>query len=128
MAIPLAYNLRNLTVRKTTTLMTALGIALTVSVLVAVLALVNGLQSAFKASGNPLNILVMRKGANSELSGGMTIDAFQSLKAKPGIARGPAESRAGPPVLTTSSVRPQAASAKTRYGPARAATTAPITR
>ena len=37
MAIPLAYNLRNLTVRKTTTLMTALGIALTVSVLVAVL-------------------------------------------------------------------------------------------
>src|ERR1035438_3722049 len=73
MAIPLAYNLRNLTVRKTTTLMTALGIALTVSVLVAVLALVNGLQSAFKASGNPLNILVMRKGANAELRGGMNI-------------------------------------------------------
>ena len=62
MAIPLAYNLRNLTVRKTTTLMTALGIALTVAVLVAVLALVGGLQSAFQASGNPLNILVMRKG------------------------------------------------------------------
>ena len=35
MAIPLAYNLRNLVVRKTTTLMTALGIALTVAVLVA---------------------------------------------------------------------------------------------
>jgi putative ABC transport system permease protein len=89
MAIPLAYNLRNLTVRKTTTLMTALGIALTVSVLVAVMALVNGLQSAFKASGNPLNILVMRKGANAELSGGMTRDAFESVKAKPGIARTP---------------------------------------
>jgi putative ABC transport system permease protein len=87
MAIPLAYNLRNLTVRKTTTLMTALGIALTVSVLVAVMALVNGLQSAFKASGNPLNILVMRKGANAELSGGLTRDAFESVKAKPGIAR-----------------------------------------
>jgi putative ABC transport system permease protein len=88
MAIPLAYNLRNLTVRKTTTLMTALGIALTVSVLVAVLALVNGLQSAFQASGNPLNILVMRKGSNAEISGGMTRDAFESLKAKPGIAHG----------------------------------------
>jgi putative ABC transport system permease protein len=59
-----------------------------VSVLVAVLALVNGLQSAFKASGNPLNILVMRKGSNSELSGGLTRDAFESVKAKPGIARG----------------------------------------
>ena len=88
MAIPLAYNLRNLTVRKTTTLMTALGIALTVAVLVAVLALVGGLQSAFRASGNPLNILVMRKGANAELSGGMTREAFEVLKAKPGIARG----------------------------------------
>jgi putative ABC transport system permease protein len=88
MAIPLAYNLRNLAVRKTTTLMTALGIALTVAVLVAVLALVNGLKSAFQASGNPLNILVMRKGSNAELSGGMTRDAFESLKAKPGIARG----------------------------------------
>jgi putative ABC transport system permease protein len=88
MAIPLAYNLRNLTVRKTTTVMTALGIALTVAVLVAVLALVSGLKSAFQASGNPLNILVMRKGANAELSGGLTIEAFQALKAKPGIARG----------------------------------------
>jgi putative ABC transport system permease protein len=88
MAIPLAYNLRNLTVRKTTTLMTALGIALTVAVLVAVLALVGGLKSAFQASGNPLNILVMRKGANAELSGGMTREAFEALKAKPGIARG----------------------------------------
>jgi len=88
MAIPLAYNLRNLTVRKTTTLMTALGIALTVAVLVAVLALVSGLKSAFQASGNPLNVLVMRKGANAELSGGMTREAFEALKAKPGIARG----------------------------------------
>ena len=89
MAIPLAYNLRNLTVRKTTTLMTALGIALTVAVLVAVpLALVGGLQSAFQASGNPLNILVMRKGANAELSGGMSREAFETLKAKLGIARG----------------------------------------
>jgi putative ABC transport system permease protein len=88
MAIPLAYNLRNLTVRKTTTIMTALGISLTVAVLVAVLALVSGLNSAFQASGNPLNILVMRKGANAELSGGMTREAFEALKSKPGIARG----------------------------------------
>lgn len=88
MAIPLAYNLRNLTVRKTTTVMTALGIALTVSVLVAVLALVNGLQSAFASSGNPLNILVMRKGSTGEVSGGLTREAFEDVKAMPGVARG----------------------------------------
>src|SRR5215467_10985080 len=87
MAIPLTYNLRNLTVRKTTTLMTALGIALTVSVLVAVLALVNGLRNAFASTANPLNVLVMRKGATAELSGGMGRSVFADLKAKPGIAR-----------------------------------------
>jgi putative ABC transport system permease protein len=87
MAIPLAYNLRNLTVRKTTTIMTALGIALTVSVLVAVLALVNGLRTAFASTGNPLNVLVMRKGSTAELTGGMTREVFADLKSEAGIAR-----------------------------------------
>src|SRR5579863_3922672 len=86
MAIPLSYNLRNLAVRKTTTLMTALGIALTVSVLVAVLALVNGLRTAFNTTANPLNVLVMRKGANAELTGGMQRSVFEDLKSKAGIA------------------------------------------
>jgi putative ABC transport system permease protein len=40
MAIPVAYNLRNLAVRKGTTLMTALGVSLTVAVLLTTLALV----------------------------------------------------------------------------------------
>jgi putative ABC transport system permease protein len=88
MAIPLSYNLRNLTVRKTTTLMTALGIALTVSVLVAVLALVNGLQTAFESTANPLDVLVMRKGSTGEVTGGMSRSVFEDLKAKPGITRG----------------------------------------
>jgi len=87
MAIPLSYNLRNLVVRKTTTVVTALGIALTVAVLLSVLALVNGLQSAFHSSGNPLDVLVMRKGATAELSSGLTREVFQSLKSMPGIAR-----------------------------------------
>src|SRR5438045_7765267 len=87
MAIPLAYNIRNLVVRKTTTVMTALGICLTVAVLLSVLALVNGLQTAFRSSGNPLQILVMRKGANAELSSGITREVFQDLKSMDGIAR-----------------------------------------
>ena len=72
MAIPVSYNLRNLVVRKTTTIITALGIALTVAVLLAVLALVNGLRTAFQSSGNPLQVLVMRKGATAELSSAVT--------------------------------------------------------
>ena len=87
MAIPVSYNLRNLVVRKTTTIMTALGITLTVAVLLSVLALVNGLQTAFQSSGNPLQILVMRKGSNAELSSGVTREVYQDLKSMPGIAR-----------------------------------------
>jgi putative ABC transport system permease protein len=87
MAIPVSYNLRNLVVRKTTTVITALGIALTVAVLLAVLALVNGLRTAFQSSGDPLQILVMRKGATAELSSAVTREVFQDLKSMPGIAR-----------------------------------------
>lgn len=87
MAIPIAYNLRNLVVRRTTTIMTALGIGLTVAVLLAVLALVNGLRTAFAESSNPLQILVMRKGSTAELSSAVTREVFQDLKSLPGIAK-----------------------------------------
>jgi putative ABC transport system permease protein len=87
MAIPIAYNLRNLVVRKTTTLMTALGIALTVAVLLAILSLVNGLRATLHATGDPLHVLVLRKGSESELVSNFTRAAFQDLKFKPGIAR-----------------------------------------
>jgi putative ABC transport system permease protein len=88
MAIPLSYNLRNLVVRKTTTLMTALGIALTVAVLLAVLALVNGLRVTLTTTGDLLHVIVMRKGSTSELVSLFTRTQFQDLKFKPGIASG----------------------------------------
>lgn len=88
MTIPLAYNLRNLVVRKTTTIMTALGIALTVAVLLAILALVDGLRSTLAVSGNPLHVIVLRKGSTSEVVSNFTRTGFQDLKFKPGIARG----------------------------------------
>lgn len=89
MAIPLSYNIRNLVVRKTTTIMTAVGIALTVAVLLAVLALVAGLRSAFASTGDPLHVLVLRKGGNAELTSIVTQESFQVIKAFPGIAKGP---------------------------------------
>ena len=87
MAIPIVYNVRNLVARKTTTLMTAVGIALAVAVLVADVALVRGLQAVFERSGNPLHILVLRKGSATELSSGISREAYRDLLFKPGIAR-----------------------------------------
>jgi putative ABC transport system permease protein len=89
MAIPISYNIRSLAVRRTTTLMTALGVALTVAVLAAALALAHGLQTTFESSGHPLNLLVLRKGATAELSSAMTREVFRDLLFKPGIARSP---------------------------------------
>ncbi len=87
MAIPVTYNLRNLVVRKTTTVMTALGIGLTVAVLLAILALVGGLRTSLQSSGNPLQVLVLRKGGTAELSSVVTQANFQDMKFKNGIAR-----------------------------------------
>jgi len=88
MSIPFSYNLRNLVARKTTTLMTALGIALTVAVLLSVTAMVEGLRTSLGGTGHPLNVLVMRKAATAELGSVMQPGSFQDLKPKPGIARG----------------------------------------
>jgi putative ABC transport system permease protein len=87
MKIPLAYNFRNLVVRKTTTLMTAAGIALTVAVLVSSLALVEGLKATFANTGNPQQILVLRKGSTSELGSFVSRESFALLRTMDGIAR-----------------------------------------
>ena len=87
MALPVSYNLRNLVVRKTTTIMTALGIALTVAVLAADMALLTGIRQAFRATADPRNVLVLRKSGTSELTSGVTREGFQNIKFKPGIAR-----------------------------------------
>ncbi len=89
MKIPISYNIRNLITRRTTTIMTALGIALTVAVLLSVFALVEGLRTSLSATGHPLHILVTRKGSSAELNSSMTQEQFQTIKIKPGIAQTP---------------------------------------
>src|SRR5207253_3132664 len=88
MAIPLSYNVRNLRLRKGLTIMTALGIALTVATAVFIMALLAGLNRAFGTTGDPRNVLMLRKGSNSELAaGGIQRDAAQVIKELPGVAR-----------------------------------------
>jgi putative ABC transport system permease protein len=87
MAIPISYNVRNLRLRKGLTLMTALGIALTVTTAIFLMALIAGLNRAFVNSGNPLNVLVLRKGSEAELSGGFDAALYPTLKTLPGIAK-----------------------------------------
>ena len=87
MAIPITYNVRNLRLRLGATTMTALGIALTVAVAVFIMALLSGLQKAFVSSGDPLNVLVLRKASQTELQSGIDRDSYQTIKYLPGIAK-----------------------------------------
>jgi putative ABC transport system permease protein len=87
MSLPAAYSFRNLAQRPATTLMTALGIALPVAVVLGVLALVDGLHNSLDVSGHPQHVMVMRKGATSELVSTMSRNDFQQLRYTPGIAQ-----------------------------------------
>lgn len=86
MAIPISYNIRNMILRRGLTIMTALGIGLTVTTAVFLMMLLAGLKKAFVSSGDPLNVLVVRKGSSSELVGGFGKDKLPILKTLPGIA------------------------------------------
>jgi putative ABC transport system permease protein len=87
MAIPITYNIRNLRLRLGATMMTALGIALTVAVAVFIMALLAGLKKAFVSSGDPLNVLVIRKASQTELQSGVDRESYQTIKFLPGIAK-----------------------------------------
>ena len=61
--IPLKYNVRNLRVRWKTTLMTVLGTGLVVWSSCILFGLVEGLEHSLTISGDPLDLIVMRKGS-----------------------------------------------------------------
>jgi putative ABC transport system permease protein len=86
--IPLKYNLRNLRVRWVTTLMTVLGTALVVWASVLTFGLVDGLEHALTTTGDPLDMIIMRKGANDETSSSIEAKAASEIANLPGIALG----------------------------------------
>jgi putative ABC transport system permease protein len=65
-AIPITYNLRSLMVRRTTSLMTALGIALVVMVVVILLSFVSGLRQSLELVGEPGHWIILSRGTVSE--------------------------------------------------------------
>ncbi|MEN3336236.1 MAG: putative transport system permease protein [Blastocatellia bacterium] len=87
MALPLKYNLRNLTVRKSTTLATAFTIGLTVAVYLMVMALARGIDLTLASSGEPLNLIVLRNGSTAELNSAVTRENLNNLMYLDGIVR-----------------------------------------
>ncbi|HKP82101.1 MAG TPA: ABC transporter permease [Pyrinomonadaceae bacterium] len=87
MALPLKYNIRNIVVRKGSTLATAFTIGLTVAVFLMVMALARGIDLTLSSSGEPLNMIVLREGSTAELNSSLTRENFNDLMYLEGVAR-----------------------------------------
>lgn len=99
MAIPIVYNIRSVKARWTSTIVAVLGIAGTVGVFVAMLSLARGFRATLVASGSKDNALIVRAGATSEMTSGVSLDEVKVIQDEPGIARG-----ADGPLITSEAV------------------------
>jgi putative ABC transport system permease protein len=88
------FNLRSLPERKAAALTAAIGIAGVVGVLVGVLAIAEGFHRAVTNSGAPDVAVVLRGGADSEMTSNLDRDATRTIGDAPGVAQG----SNGPPV------------------------------
>jgi putative ABC transport system permease protein len=86
MKIPIIYNARSVLQRPASTAFTAVGIGLVVAVFIGMLALANGFRAALARTGSERNILLLRKGADSELSSGISRELASIISASPHVA------------------------------------------
>ena len=100
MALPLKYNFRNLTVRKSSTLATAFSIGLTVGVFLMVMALARGIDLTLTSSGEPLNLIVLREGSTAELNSTVSRENLSNLMYLDGIVREGDQPLVAPELLT----------------------------
>jgi putative ABC transport system permease protein len=89
MAVSLSYNFRNLWTRRLTTLLTVSGMALVVFVFASILMLAEGLRKTLVETGSYDNVVVLRKGSNSEVVSGVGRQSASILETLPEIAIGP---------------------------------------
>ena len=89
MAVSLSYNFRNLWTRRLTTLLTVSGMALVVFVFASILMLAEGLRKTLVETGSYDNVVVLRKGSNSEVVSGVGRQSASILETLPEIALGP---------------------------------------
>jgi putative ABC transport system permease protein len=86
-AIPFVYNFRSVRARWASAIVAVVGIGGTVGVFVAMLSLARGFKATLVSSGSEDNAIIMRAGATSEMTGGVTIDTLKVIQDEPGIAR-----------------------------------------
>ena len=86
-ALPFSYIARNLRVRRVTTVLTAAGMALVVYVFATVLMMTEGIRATLVATGQPDNVIVLRKGAGAEINSAISRAQAAIIETLPGVAR-----------------------------------------
>jgi putative ABC transport system permease protein len=86
--IPISYSVRNLWTRRLTTVLTASGMALVVFVFAAILMLAEGLRKTLVETGSYDNVIVIRKGSNSEVQSGVSRYQASIIETEPETAIG----------------------------------------
>lgn len=84
--IPIKYNVRNLRVRWVTTALTILGTGLVVASSCVLFGMVDGLQQSLKVSGDPLDLIILRKGSQNETGSNMDSSKVAEIMTIQGIA------------------------------------------
>ncbi len=84
--IPFSYIARNVYGRKVTTLLTAGGMALVVFVFASVLMMTEGIRSTLVATGQPDNVIVIRRAAGTEVQSGIDRGQAAVIESLPEIA------------------------------------------
>lgn len=87
-AVPLSYSARNLWARRVTTALTAAGMGLVVYVFATVLMMSEGIRAALVATGQPDNVMVLRKGAGAEINSAIARAQAAVIESAPQIAMG----------------------------------------
>ena len=83
--VPLSYNIRNLTVRWKTTVMTALAFTLVLGLMTVMLAFVKGMQRLTENSGQPGNVIVLAEGATDEGFSNLDSNDVGDIENQPGV-------------------------------------------
>ena len=85
--IPLPYNFKSVFVRWRSTAATILGIALVVTVFILLNAMAAGLEKSSANTGDPRNVMIVRKGSTAESSSVVMREQFKMIQYLPEIAR-----------------------------------------
>jgi putative ABC transport system permease protein len=84
--IPVRYNIRSLAVRRTASIMTAMGVALVVMILFVLLGFIAGLQRTVLQAGNAGNWIVLSRGVSNEPGSYITLQQYEIIRTRPEVA------------------------------------------